>query len=221
MKYSKEFTEAISNLSPEEKDKLILRLLKKDLPLTKKLHHDLLNDKSVDEQRADLTRVIQAKCKQVGGWDMSPGYMGYEIKAISGSITEYLRLTKDKYGEVSLNLEMLNAFLEYNSKQLGMYTPGDARKFSIYIITRTYKIMLLIQKLHPDYFIDFKESLNTLGEHIKSNIHLERTAKQHALNTEWLLKSELPDDLIALHKALKQSNYLGNKVYLRTPDFKW
>ena len=38
----------------------------------------------------------------------SPGYLLLELRSISGRITQHVKTTKDKYGEVALNCLLLN-----------------------------------------------------------------------------------------------------------------
>jgi len=50
--YTKEFETAISHLPAKEKDKLILRLLKKDLILANRLQFELVDNGNIEERRA-------------------------------------------------------------------------------------------------------------------------------------------------------------------------
>ena len=51
MKFSKEFKDALADLPSKEKDKLIIRLLRKDPALTQRLYFELVMDRTVDQQR--------------------------------------------------------------------------------------------------------------------------------------------------------------------------
>ena len=53
--FHKEFKEALSRLPSKEKDKLILRLLKKDLVLANRLLFELLSTNTVEEERQKMT----------------------------------------------------------------------------------------------------------------------------------------------------------------------
>ncbi|MGB1296188.1 MAG: hypothetical protein ACPG6V_11985 [Flavobacteriales bacterium] len=58
MKFPKEFIEAVKQFPTERKDKLLLRLLKHDLPLCNKLNHEFFNTDSVDEQQQVIRDLI-------------------------------------------------------------------------------------------------------------------------------------------------------------------
>jgi len=61
MKFNKEFKDAVLQLSQNEKDKLLLQLLKKDAVLSSKLQFELLDDKSIDERQLVMEETIKDK----------------------------------------------------------------------------------------------------------------------------------------------------------------
>jgi hypothetical protein len=65
MTFDKDFKIAISNLPSKEKDKLLLRLLKKDLTLASRLYFELVNTDSVDERRDELEKHVIKKAQQI------------------------------------------------------------------------------------------------------------------------------------------------------------
>jgi len=208
MKFSKEFKEAIINLPDSEKDKLLLRLLKKDLDLVNKLEFELLGEESVDEKRLELKQRIQEKAKKIAKNFYSLGYLTMDLRYLSGEITEHVKITKDKFGEASLNLLMLNEFLKNNSEFIIKSTIGKSYKLCIYIIARTFKILILIKKLHEDYFVDFEIPLKKLGAQISRVPFLMETAINNGLDVNWLLKAEIPDTIIKLHKEIRDQGFL-------------
>jgi hypothetical protein len=54
MVFEKEFKEALLDLPIKEKDKLLLRLLKRDVPLANQLYFELVSTQTVEERRAEL-----------------------------------------------------------------------------------------------------------------------------------------------------------------------
>ncbi|CAL2085514.1 protein of unknown function [Tenacibaculum sp. 190524A02b] len=99
----KSFKEAISQLPAKEKDKLILRLLKKDPTLANRLYFELIDTSSVDEKRAALAIHIQNSIERFSQYNNTPGYIMMYMRDISGEINEHVKVTKDKFGEISLN----------------------------------------------------------------------------------------------------------------------
>ncbi|MDT0647198.1 hypothetical protein RM545_10905 [Zunongwangia sp. F260] len=212
MKFDNEFKEAISHLPDKEKDKLILRLLKKDLNLANRLHFELVSTITVEERRDKMKKRIIAEAKNMGERFYSVGYLNMEIRSLSGEISEHVQITKDKIGEASLNLLLLLEVLKYNNNNIILGRPAKVRKLCIAIIARVFKILILINKMHEDYLLEFEENLRDLGLLIGENSHLMKFAIQHGLDVNWLIQGEIPDDIIEIHKDLKERGYLSTRV---------
>lgn len=208
MKFSKEFKEAISHLPAKEKDKLLFRLLKKDLILAKRLEFELISPQTVDERRAEMKQSITEEVQRISANFYSPGYLNMDIRYISGSITEHVKITKDKFGEASLNLHLLIEVLKGNSQNISNQSFHKARKLCVAIIARAYKILLLIYKLHEDYFIDLEDELKELGLLIGKNHYLMKHAIFNGFDVNWLIQGEIPEDIVEFHKDLKSKGYL-------------
>lgn len=219
MIFTKEFKEAIVHLTVKEKDKLLLRLLKKDENLANRLFFELVDDKTVDEKRLDMEGEIKTKVMQISNSFYSSGYLLMDIKDISGSINSYVRITKDKYGEASLNLLMLNKALILNNTHLINGLPNKALKLHVYIITRAFKILTIIRKLHEDCEIDFMEDLLTLGKLISKNIELKEIATQNGFDVNWLLKGDFPENIAQIHKVIKSRPQVNRRFPFRSSIF--
>ena len=98
--FNKEFKTAIHNLSDLEKDKLILRLLRKDLALANRLYFELVDTETVEQKREQLAKIISKKIKHANERFYSVGYLLMDIRYISGDINEHVKITKDKFGEI-------------------------------------------------------------------------------------------------------------------------
>lgn len=208
MRFDPEFKKALSQLPSEEKDKLILRLLKHDLVLANRLAFELLSTDSVQDRRAKVENYIKKMVERMANTFYSPGYLLVDMRYLSGEITEHVKTTKDKYGEASLNLLMLNEVLKYNGKKILEFTPTKTYTFGIYVIARAFKILLLIKALHEDYLVEFEDNLKKLGELIGDNPYLMKLAIANGLDVNWLYKAEIPNDIIAIHKDLRARGYL-------------
>jgi hypothetical protein len=206
--FDKEFKKAISELPSKEKDKLILRLLKKDLVLANRLYFELIDERTVDDRRFELEETIKMKIERATSSFWSVGYLMMDMRDVSGLINDHLSMTKDKFGEVSLNLLMLNETLAQNSHRIAEASKRKAHKICIYIIARAFKIMMLIQKLHEDYFMEFEDDLKTLGKYISKNDNLMKTAILNGLDVNWLLSAEIPEDIVQQHKYLRANGFL-------------
>ncbi len=207
--FPKEFKEALSHLPETEKDKLILRLLKKDLNLANRLLFELVDTKTVEDRRLILQDRIINHVKRITETFYSIAYFNVEVRWLSGDISEHVRITKDKYGDASLNLLLLNEVLKQNKNHiLEARPPAKLRKFSIQIIARVFKVLLLIHKMDIDLHLDFKEDLMLLGKLISDNKKIMDTAVKNGLDINWLLNAEIPSDLANIHKELKANGFL-------------
>lgn len=208
MKFEREFKEAVINLPEKEKDKLLLRLLKKDDILAKQLHFELVGFKSKEESREEMEEIVKQKVEKMSRSFHNIGYLLMEIRSLSGEITEHVKVTKDKIGEITLNLVMLQEVLKRNTSRIQQFRFGKTEKFSVYIIVRTFKILVLIKAQHEDLQVDFNDDLQKLGRLLSDNDFLMRTAIHHGLDVNWLIRCDIPDDIISIQKVLKKNGYL-------------
>ncbi|SEC41019.1 hypothetical protein SAMN04489761_2916 [Tenacibaculum sp. MAR_2009_124] len=219
MTFEKEFKEAISHLPSKEKDKLILRLLKKDRILAERLYFELVDHKTVDERRFDKQKHIKERIAFFSEYRLSPGDLMMYMREISGEITEHVKITKDKHGEVSLNLLLLLETLQKNNSQITQHTLAKARKLCIYIIGRAFKILVLRQKLHEDLWLEFDYDLEQLGELITENPSLMKIAIQNGFDVNWLLNNDIPENIEEIHKDIRSQGFLTFRIHLSTPKF--
>ena len=61
MKFDQDFKDAIGRLTDKEKDKLILRLLKKDINLANQLYFQLLETRSLEQLRTEIELIAIRK----------------------------------------------------------------------------------------------------------------------------------------------------------------
>ncbi len=210
MSYPKEFKEALSYLPSKEKDKLILRLLKKDVVLESRLFFELVNTNTVEEQREKLkdNLVYQIRRNAEKG-HYSIGYLNWDVRELSGLISEHVSITKDKYGEAHLNLIMINEVLKINKNFiLNSRPPAKRRKFCVAVIARAFKILLIINKLDTDFLMEFEENLKTFGKLIVENTYLMKEATKNGLDINWLINTEIPENIIAIHKEIRVNGFL-------------
>ena len=187
MKFSKEFKQAISHLPDKEKDKLLFRLLKKDPIMIKRLEYELIDDRSLEDRRKEMEAFVIEQVDIMTNNFHSPGYLNMDIRFLSGYITEHVKVTKDKFGEASLNLLMLNKVLEKNNEN----------------------------KLHEDLFIEFEDDLKRLGQLMLQNDHLMKLAIHNGFDVNWLIKADIPEDIAAIQKDLKDRGYLTTTMRRR------
>lgn len=206
--FDNEFKTAIQNLSSTEKDKLILRLLRRDMNLANRLYFELVDVETVEQKRKKMAIQISKKMQFANENFYTIDVLLWKVKECSRDINEHLSITKDKFGEIALNIQLLYEVLTLNRIYINNTKPAYAHKFFIYIIARTYKILLLINALHADYLIEFKDGLEKLGSQIGSYDHLMRLCIQNGLDVNWLLNSEIPENIVSYHKHIKANGFL-------------
>lgn len=220
MKFNKEFKDTVLGLSQTEKDKLLLRLLKKDKVLSKELYFQLIDTDSVDDHQLEMEKYIKEKVAYFATKRYTANYLIKRMRSVSNDISNHVKVTKDKLGDSYLNLLLLVEVLELFNSKLEKTTPGLARKLCIFYLTKTFKILIGITKLHEDYHLEHRENLEKLGELFSKNKHLMRTAKQNGFDLEWLITTEIPVDIEEKYKQIKGAGYLSMKTYLSTPDYR-
>ena len=203
-----EFKKALQELSDKEKDKLILRLLRRDMDLAEKLYFELVDTDSIEDKRRIMEITISKYIKRFSENYHSLDYIAVEMRSISGKISHHVKITKDKFGEISLNLQMLNEVIEQNAFSLTHSKPQKSNKFYNYVIVRAFKILLLIDALHEDFLLDFKEDLERLGANISKDSMLLKTAIYNSLDVNWILNAEIPENIIQIHKEIKAAGFL-------------
>ena len=208
MKLDKEFKEAISNLPSKEKDKLLFRLLKKDQTLANRLYFELVDTKSLEEKRQEMELFVKNQTVQMSNNYYSPGYLHMDMRYLSGEISEYVKITRDRFGEVCLNLLMLNEVLKLNNEKLVNVPYSKAYKCCLYIIARSFKIAILINKLHDDFLMELEDDLKNLGMEIGKNDFLMKTAIHNGFDVNWLINAEIPDNIIQIHKDIRSQGFL-------------
>jgi len=208
MKFSPEFKEAVLHLSEKEKDKLLIRLLKKDKNLVNRLYFELIDDKNVDDHRAVLEKRVFQRSNEISSYAKSLNQLKVLTGYLSGEISEHVRITKDKFGEISLNLLMLTTILK-NTRRLFRKSNGfQAKKFCVYVVVRTFRTLVLIQKMHEDLLLEFEEPLAELGHLIAEEPLLMQTTILHGLDVNWLIQLDIPEDIADIQKQVKAQGFL-------------
>jgi hypothetical protein len=206
--FDKEFKKALQELPSTEKDKLILRLLKKDLVLANQLLFQLVDTDTVEQKRVfienELTRYLNKSADRF----YRLGVFLMDMRFASGKINDHVAITKDKYGEISLNIQFLIESIKHTKLYILNSKPKDSYTLCIYIIARAFKILLLIKAQHEDLHLDFKESVEKLGNLIGENEVLMRFAINNGLDVNWLINFEIPENIVAIHKEIRANGFL-------------
>lgn len=202
MEYSKEFKEAISNFSSKEKDKLIFRLLKKDRILSHRLYFELIDPETADDKRKQMETFIETEILKAARKYGRTKYFLTHIRKISSQITEHVKITSDKFGEVSLNLLLVSETLAQLPKI------GDHYKLFIYLLNKIFRALILTRKLDPDYFLDLNQNFEEVKTKIVLNKALENLTLHHGIFVSWLEPENIPEHIDLLYKEAKADGLL-------------
>ena len=207
MEYSKEFKTALSQLSSVEKDRLIFRLLKKDKILSKKLYFELIDEETTDQKRDQMEDLLKEKVEYASKYISNQKYFVVLIRKISAEITEHVKVTSDKFGDVSLNLFLINQVLEFNP-QLSRQRFNEIYKLYLYIVNKVVKALSLTKKLDEDYWMEIDEYLSELYTKITGNIYLEKLFINNGIDLGWLNTENIPEQFDAIIKDIKNQGFL-------------
>lgn len=207
MEYSKEFKAALSAFSSNDKDKLIFRLLRKDKLLSKKLYFELIDPETTDDKRNAMEEHVEEKILLASKYIGNAQYFLSTIRGISAEITEHVKITTDKFGEVSLTLILINKVLEYND-DLSRQRFDNVYKLYIYIINKVFKSLILIKKLDEDYWIEIDEYLRDTQNKISENHYLQKLCINNGLDVNWLECEKIPENIDQVVKEIKSQGFL-------------
>ncbi|WP_103247128.1 deoxyuridine 5'-triphosphate nucleotidohydrolase [Chryseobacterium phosphatilyticum] len=207
MEYSKEFKAALSAFSGTDKDRLIFRLLRKDKLLSKKLYFELIDPETTDEKRNTKEEQVEEQVVLASKYIGNAKYFLGIIRKISADITEHVKITTDKFGEVSLNLLLINKILEYND-DLSRQRFDNVYKLYIYIINKIFKSLTLIKKLDEDYWMEIDEYLRDSLNKIKENHYLQKLCINNSLDFNWFECEKIPDNIDQIMKEIKSQGFL-------------
>ncbi len=207
MEFSKEFKQALSEFSSKEKDKLIFRLLKKDKLLSKKLYFELIEEETTDNKRNTMESYLKERITDLSKHIGNPKYFLVLVRKLSGEITEHVKVTTDKFGDVFLNLFLVNTILEHNDK-LSRQRFDAVYKLYIYLINKIIKALIQIQKLDEDYWLEFDEILTDIDFQLHENLYLEKLCINNGLDFNWLKCENIPDHFELIVKDIRSQGFL-------------
>ncbi len=196
-KISPELKEAIHALPIKEKDKLLIRLIPKAKNLVEQLEFKLLeHSETTEERREEVDERLTYFLNHYAGNAFHSKYVIKLLREGSGKINHHISITKDRYGEVELNLKMLNACFEFVNLQKGNLGRMVDEKFYLYVLKRLAKILKIAGALHSDYHLDFAEGLEAMYEKFNDFPELCHYAEELMIPYEELEGGNIPDQYI-------------------------
>jgi hypothetical protein len=148
-KLDNELKAAILRMPVKEKDKLLLRLVAKDEKLVRRLIFE-------------LRRTIEENLPASGSRHLTPGLLLMELRRWNGRITEHVQATKDKLGEVVLTIYLFNEAFRRHWDMLNRSPTYRSDTLAPYVVKRTVMLLKKAEKLHEDYYMEFRRELQEL-----------------------------------------------------------
>ena len=168
-KVSPELKTAVLQLPEKEKDKLLLRLIRKDKTLIQQLHFQLLEDQiDLEERRERTFKLVNLEIdrmeRQLGAHKYyNPRDLLLDLRSMSGLVNQHFLITKDKLGEVELRLHIISMTFHHAGKFFDYANHANDRLLS-YCTGRIKNVFTAYDKLHEDLQYDYTEKLNEILE---------------------------------------------------------
>ena len=153
---------AILNMPQEEKDKLLLRLLRKEPLLVEKMRNEFFSSQAdIEEARAALKHEIETRFsdERYASYHHSPGLAMMEMRDFAGYVTRHAKITRDKSGEIELLLSLIDAPLRYLQPMLTA-DQSRADSFAKYCCRKMQVALEKLGKLKPAEQAAFRPQVN-------------------------------------------------------------
>ncbi|MBK9022646.1 MAG: hypothetical protein IPL69_01315 [Saprospiraceae bacterium] len=138
---SKELVKEITKMPVKEKDKLLMRLIRKDGLLAEQLEFQLIEfGETTEERRNMISNKIEDEVNGVEGSYLNQGIVLMRLRDYSGQITRHLKVTKDKIGEIELTLQLFNSYLDRAQGKLIRKSYYDLVTLGTYVVKRAEKL---------------------------------------------------------------------------------
>ena len=163
MPLSDDLKKAIVSMPQKEKDKLLLQLVSKNDNLVLRLEFELLEQgDTLNLRRDEIKKSILRVAKMTHD---TPGWMMMDMRTLNGLITQHVKTTKDKYGDIELTLFLLKTFFDYQLDLLRVHN-GKSDSCAEYIAKRTDGLVKKLQKLDEEYYVDFGTDVQKLLDYL-------------------------------------------------------
>jgi hypothetical protein len=187
-KLDEQLKAAIARMPVAEKDKLLLRLVAKDEKLVRRLVFELMEGGETRDERANALRAeIAADLAKAGKDYLTPGYLLLYLRHWNARITEHVQATKDKAGEVILALFMMAEAIRLHEAMIRKFPDRRNDTLAPYMVKRLQTLLKKAEKLHEDYFMDFREDGRLVLEFLWSFKPTREMAKELGLPEHWPL----------------------------------
>lgn len=181
-KISKELEEEIKHsLTQKEKDKLLLRLIRKEPLLIMELDYRLMlteEEREIYYERHREYIEISYRYSNTLGWAWDA------MRSNNGDITRYKRISKDKLGTTKLVVFMLNTFFR-DCEDLLDTEYRKKKQFAEYIVKRVSTVLKDLEKINEDYYMEITDEVNELLKYVFDYEATRSFAETYNLPRRW------------------------------------
>jgi hypothetical protein len=186
LKLDEQLKAAIARMPVAEKDRLLIRLVSKDKKLVNRLVFELLEGSETrDERAAALRGEIAQDLAAATKYHLTPGYLLLHLRHWNARITEHVQATKDRSGEVSLVLFLLAEAFRLHEGMIHSFPHKRSDTLAPYVVKRCASILKKAEKLHEDYYIEFRSDAQDLLAHIWNFQPTAKLAEMEELPRSW------------------------------------
>jgi len=165
MKIDKDLEKAILQMPLPERDKLLLRLIRKDPVLIDQLRFNLLEyGETTETRRQAIIDNFDELLTTFSGRYLVSYFLYRCLRSTFPLITTHTKVTKDKAGEVELLLTILLNALKPHAAALTLISKHHMKNLVTLVIQKAARIKKLIGALHEDYRLEFRDDYLLLLE---------------------------------------------------------
>ncbi len=161
-----ELKSAILAMPLKEKEKLLVRLVAKDKLLIDQLQFNLVEEGlSIETRRQAVQNELDAIYKQKINYSKT---LLAEIRIANAAISWHIKVTKDKYGEVDLLLNLLFDPFDMKPHMFSDYYTADD-KLCQFLVKRAKILYNKYNALDEEFKLDFSSKLNKLLNYLHTS----------------------------------------------------
>ena len=155
-KLSSDFKQVISKLSYDELIKIVFRFARKNKEMYETLSFEYLQDDSAEELFEDVKQDIDFHFSFVEEGRVIQKNLAKAISNSIQDINEFKKVTKNKKLEADSLVFLLCIVFDRYEEDLGTcWTIFDSK-----VATTLNRLINLVRKIHPDYWIEYKKDID-------------------------------------------------------------
>lgn len=200
---SKEFKVAIQQLDLTQKDKLILRLLRRDPILTQQLYFEWVDTETKDQKLEKALETLKSAIAFRSFTNTQCKLITRTFREFSKEINLHAKIYKNKWAEVRLNTCLIHDMLTHHRYALQQMDHWEHFNLFLYIIQKCYRLLMQIDGIDSDYYLEIRNEMEHIGHLFKSIPGLHEMCIHTQFDPEWCIEGEWPNPLKPLYDAIK------------------